>query len=1155
MHIDGGVHAYEALRLTSGPRGRMPVGECRTVELSQSISDCVLEWVCGSATVLASAGCAARSILVGAACRNRAMGKGAGVSSGAARSRASGGGGKKRKGAPEPDDSGSKRSRPAEMGSECLACGEALTKDNWCKVNSDSCNSCLMRWLRGFSMGGNFEAVCAKIADETSDIAKQWSEAMQKESGSSSTELESKDIFEESGVEINVTRSLVGIPRADLIQVMGGATPEDAGIKLETLKNEQGETFRGLLVINPQRPWVEYEVKRKLSATQRLCKLAAADQLYEAHGEKTYNFTRQDVEKRQDNALVMTKLRTLPFDTATLKARGAALMKTKEDEKKGEPSLQATVPCADSAEDEQSSSNVVVSAAVSAAFGKALNRKAVAESVAGDMDDDAKIRRNAKCSPGTKPRKPASLGKDGTQQEGPRDTLSRKIRALNINFILTGEKGMGREIYWARTALTTFMEEGNSNEANVLSHHIDTAEKAELLMATPTPQHKAETLAACLTALHEAGQEHPTNLKHQLLKRRVAELTSNKETDMQAFLQVVLPWRAKFHDGEFDPLAPRLAEIEGSPVERGNSFETSVLGMLTALVQQGESAKDRLLSATTAVVEFLDEHAIEDEDEGTDAESFDEVVGKLLCCVQAVQCLADPWAVEFAQSLQQLDKLTSSSSAETKLSAPYALAIALKKSDYWARTRAAFDANLDGTRKHKKYLLDMTHSMREMGSSDLVVNGKLKGCLGRLPQLVGEVREGLCGELQTSVEDKLMEYCASFSFSEGEGESVQLLSERFSGLKELLELAGEALPHGYRQWAKYSQQCVAAHAKMERSLKEHDFVHLADLMADLDWCDVGRVKALQVSLGELLKTSGQEQIALSQDFDARIAAVVNVIQKAKAPMEVRDLCDLWGQALAGKVLGEAIGKDLAMHLEFVGDWSSLYASLAVWQSLGESTAERVEKDSDMNAIKKMVGACAVVRRHSDGDILKLPHLFADLERGLKELEDIRQAVVGAAMAGLMTDCAELRDVAGGGAGGISWTANISEKKATDESHVIKACRDTLLSMKGAEFDAMITSTQAKLNQAKAVHELFNTNIAPNIQKECDDILAIAKATKYTALLIARHDELSTNAPKLARAIKKVRQTITDTPLVMDKIHPIVWAWSGRFVRIGGSAAK
>ena len=66
----------------------------------------------------------------------------------------------------------------------------------------------------------------------------------------------------EDGVEhaIQTYRSLVGITRAQF-QAVTAMTLAQAGIGEQELDNELGQSYRGVLCVNPLRPFVEYQVQ------------------------------------------------------------------------------------------------------------------------------------------------------------------------------------------------------------------------------------------------------------------------------------------------------------------------------------------------------------------------------------------------------------------------------------------------------------------------------------------------------------------------------------------------------------------------------------------------------------------------------------------------------------------------------------------------------------------------------------------------------------------------------------------------------------------------------------------------------------------------------------------------------------------------------
>lgn len=259
----------------------------------------------------------------------------------------------------------------------------------------------------------------------------------------------------------------------------------------------------------------------------------------------------------------------------------------------------------------------------------------------------------------------------------------------------------------------------------------------------------------------------------------------------------------------------------------------------------------------------------------------------------------------------------------------------------------------------------------------------------------------------------------------------------------------------------------------------------------------------------------------------------------------------WDEVLDAKLLDGDGCKDMVSMLDMLSVWAPLAKAVESWDALGNDEAERVDKDRNKEAIKLLLGAAAAAAQFGTktfGGIVRLATYAGEVD---EKVARIRETMLPKYMASLNAEHDKLLDIAGGGAGGISWTIAIPEAKKDDEDAVVKVAKKALLSMKGEEFDKLLGLVSDKYESTKEVYELFGQSLESEKASIIEATITTAKATKYTALMLAKFEELQQNLPKLARVLKKFRTTVMSDTKLKDQMHPLIMKWSEKFVSIGG----
>lgn len=113
--------------------------------------------------------------------------------------------------------------------------------------------------MKAFSHHGTFmEFVDKKAHDE--QLQKQYTQAHRVLQKKEAPSWQATVVDDADEVKVTCTLSLVGPSRSDLVNLLGGTTPEELGVKLESLEHPDGSVYKGLLMPDPQCPWPRYEV-------------------------------------------------------------------------------------------------------------------------------------------------------------------------------------------------------------------------------------------------------------------------------------------------------------------------------------------------------------------------------------------------------------------------------------------------------------------------------------------------------------------------------------------------------------------------------------------------------------------------------------------------------------------------------------------------------------------------------------------------------------------------------------------------------------------------------------------------------------------------------------------------------------------------------
>ena len=189
-----------------------------------------------------------------------------------------------------------------------------------------------------------------------------------------------------------------------------------------------------------------------------------------------------------------------------------------------------------------------------------------------------------------------------------------------------------------------------------------------------------EQLTVALTAMDQCGEELPTPIKNQVVKRRVAALRKKKQ--YVQMLKVASPWQFCGHEStDFDSLSPAYCMVEGSSHDKAMIYATMLVEeVLLPMVKEGEAGVKSVESFCSSALASFDEISSEVSDD------YDQVIVKLAVLFRAFLGLVSPIpGREGSQATDVKGLLIDSFVQPLNVDAPWMMAMAagLKADKYW----------------------------------------------------------------------------------------------------------------------------------------------------------------------------------------------------------------------------------------------------------------------------------------------------------------------------------------------------------------------------------------------------------------------------------------------------------------------------------------
>ena len=135
----------------------------------------------------------------------------------------------------------------------------------------EACLRCWRPFQAEYQRDGTWEEVCDKCEEEVYNNGyEKAAKNMAKEQPNGH---DPSEVFAEDDYELETVRSFVAIPRGSYSTAADGANPSDHGFTESDCPDELGNGFKGLVIVNPLRPFVEYNLIHKMGVCKRDMKL------------------------------------------------------------------------------------------------------------------------------------------------------------------------------------------------------------------------------------------------------------------------------------------------------------------------------------------------------------------------------------------------------------------------------------------------------------------------------------------------------------------------------------------------------------------------------------------------------------------------------------------------------------------------------------------------------------------------------------------------------------------------------------------------------------------------------------------------------------------------------------------------------------------
>ena len=203
----------------------------------------------------------------------------------------------------------------------CLRCKRSPKEVEWAyhdpetrDPEREACERCFAPFARDWQREGTWHEVNEKLV-ASAELDADYERGAATLVGEAPLPFDPVSVSEDSEYEVAVRRSFVGIPRADFVCACDHA-PAQLGFQEQDLVNEVGATFKGVLIVNPFSPYVEYTMTHSQRVNKASNRLPKERLCRERQAEDLFSLSRAS----QDNDKFVTKLRNCQLTLAKIES-------------------------------------------------------------------------------------------------------------------------------------------------------------------------------------------------------------------------------------------------------------------------------------------------------------------------------------------------------------------------------------------------------------------------------------------------------------------------------------------------------------------------------------------------------------------------------------------------------------------------------------------------------------------------------------------------------------------------------------------------------------------------------------------------------------------------------------------------------------------
>ncbi|CAK0824381.1 unnamed protein product, partial [Prorocentrum cordatum] len=773
----------------------------------------------------------------------------------------------------------------------------------------------------------------------------------------------------------------------------------------------------------------------------------------------------------------------------------------------------------------------------SSAAGPVLSPSGVRSSMSSIGDATGRIGK----TPGAKPRgRTPPPTEDGLTEN--LETIERKIRAVDLNQCWSGVS-MGRQIRWAKEAYDAIVDKGDirdTNDLEKLHEHWELAEAIGAIVEKPFKSIPSDKLEANLKVIEDAEEGVPSKFKLEIMRHNVVLMqiaTANGTDNVSSIFHSIAPWDIRGVTGgtfveTFKPRTPRTIGLDGSRMDKINLADSFMFEMFNFHVKQADSGIGALRSFAKNVLDWLDENCPE-------TESYDEFIGNVVNCCKVLVSTSDKQGTAYYDAVVRLG---SAHGSESPTGCFKQLDLALKRSTFYTALKDEFMSFYQKTSEYMPEMLSLQDSMEAEPIEEFAI-GKMMKALDLMPKLEQYAMPGSFDDFDRRLGAKCEAYVHTLTVDKTFGKldktaQAQMLSDAHA----LLEHAKVGLPKKKHVW----QQAADSLSQYESELNMFNATQgMSELAARLTPTMLGDPKERQnviPMLDSLLAAGGRSSEAHRGSAKKFKDVTLECVCSCASPADAEPYTIILNKICEAEWLPREDQQDLKAEISMLELWPHLETSRNQWAQLGDDMIPRLEHPESPSTFTAFKSYLVKASAH-EATIDLIPALMTTYGFCVTIEDDVKTASKVWAEDRVRNKLNELKPQAKGGADWETpWYTGLDA--TTDEKTTLKRAEDTVLTIKGKQFEMLIAETVKTVDNLNRWSTLTGFKIDGGLLAETTGVINNANATKYTALMLHAFKEAGAVTPKLKRIIGTCRKAINDQKLEGDIFPPIAsWAKS------------